>query len=60
MNVTVIQATGNGEASNQKLDLQSETERTRSYLGMLEVWTPVCDVFCNWCCAWKSSTKIFD
>jgi len=47
MNVTVIQAIENGEVSDQKLDLQSETERTQPCLGMLEVWTPVCDVFCS-------------
>lgn len=60
MNDTVIQGRENGEVSDQKLDLQSETERTPPYLGMLEVWTPVFNVFCSCCCAWKSSTKISD
>jgi hypothetical protein len=60
MNVTVNRVIKNGEVSDQKLDLQSEIERTRTYLGMLEVWTPVCDVLCSWCCAWESSTEISD
>jgi len=47
MNVTVIKLIENGEVSDQKLDLQSEIERTQTYLGMLEVWTPVCYVFCS-------------
>jgi hypothetical protein len=45
MNETVHQTRDNGEVSDHKLDLQSETEGTLPYLGVLEDWTPICNLF---------------
>lgn len=45
MNDTVPQARDNGKVLDKKLDFQSETERTPAHLGMLEIWTPICNVF---------------
>jgi hypothetical protein len=47
MNETVPQARNNGKVLGKKLDFQSETKRTLPHLGMLEIWTPICNVFCS-------------
>lgn len=60
MNETVHQARDNGEVSDHELDLQSETERTLPYLGVLDVWTSICDVFYVWSCPWKWFTQIYN
>lgn len=60
MNKTEHHTRDNGEVLDHGLDLQSETERTFPYLGVLEVWTPICRVFYVWSRPCKWSTQIYN